>query len=342
MPYHTMVTTPSLALDHCLVHQSGTAGLGDYLASLLQSKTKHTGRKLPEPRPLPEPRLRFHRNDREFDDEANGAAADAAADAEALEPVQKFPWVEINSMIRDTDTYNRTVDIRPCLDNPKLDDDAINTYIYNEIFHLVGASNHGYDAAFMKTIWVEDESDGAVTIGPCECPSLRTSVNGDRVLKVVAPMFTHDKQLNQTSFDVAEACVRKSILLGDIGLGPKVLMSTNLSVNVRIADDQDGRAVFMPTHVGLILMERIKTNRDTVMVTSNDVDLYNGMDRGLYRTAINNFNVKMPDYGLKPGIPSVDIFVTAKEDNTDDGTVFYDFSVWHVGVEPESLAGWWA
>ena len=307
---------------------------------MLQSKKKHAGRKLPEPQPLPEPRIRFHRNDREFDDEANGAAADAAADAEALEPVQKVPKVEIESMIRDADRFNRTVDIRPCLDNPKLDDDAINTYIYNEIFDLVGASNHGYDAAFMKTIWVEDKLNGGVTIGPCVCPSLRTSVNGDRVLKVVAPMITHDKQLNQTSFDVAEACVKKSILLGDDDLGPGVLMSTNLHVDVQILDDQDGRAVFMPTYIGLILMKRIKTNSSTVMVTPSDVDLYNGMDRGLYRTAINNFNVRMPDYGLKPGIPSVDIFVTAEEDKTDDGTVFYKFKVWHVGVEPESLVRW--
>jgi len=173
--------------------------------------------------------------------------------------------------------------------------------------------------------------------------SLRKSKDNNRILKVIAPVFTKSFGTSVSDENVVDQCLDLSIMLGKAKLGPRVLGCGHFPVTLATKDES------FPTTVGLLLMENVFCHEPGSEVSPHLVSNYNDLDRELYQQAIVNLNAGMhemiashnhfaADYlpGLIPGLPTNDLLVQRLEGVTGV-TPHAKFNVWHVGVEPESL-----
>ena len=161
-------------------------------------------------------------------------------------------------------------------------------------------------------------------------------------------MFTKGTGWDTTE-SVALDCLALSTMFGDEGLGPKVLASAWFPITLRFLNDKGIEQTTRP-YVGLILMEDVDpvdpvgTVNPVFSVEPVDVGQYSGVNRALYQHAIVKFNTMQnatKHHGLRsliPGLPTNDLFVRAIEKGGTYKNLYCDFKVWHVGVEPASLA----
>ncbi len=366
MPYHTMVTTPSLALDHCLVHQSGTAGLGDYLPSWPWSAVSAGA----PAETAAERKLRISKRLDETDEDspAEGAAyADAGSYLTAMRFMRSFGFLVPVDISGYPDSY---------------DADALKAVAFDQIFAAVTQSDSDFDSDFdsdsggypytiTKNVLYLNESMKPKRMKRAH-PSLRISNDKKRILKVIAPIFTNRFRNNAVTETVVRDCLRLSTMLGDDGLGPPVLGWTHFPIALKRVNE-NGDTEVVRTHVGLLLManvlhvegpDRYAEGGKNVPVEAepHEVISYSSLDRKLYQQAIVKLNADVHETiathnhfvagtaeasaaaylpKLIPGLPTNDLIVQKSEAGFFEDP-HENFRVWHVGVEPESLAGWWA
>ena len=360
MPYHTMATTPSLALDHCLVHQSGTAGWQDYFSLWSAARAEAPAETAAERK------LRISKRLDEADEDSSpesAAYAGAGSYLTAMRFMRSFGFLVPVDISGYPDSY---------------DADALKAVTFDQIFAAVTQSDSDSDSdsgsypyTITKNVLYLNESMKPKRMERAH-PSLRISNDNKRILKVIAPIFTNRFRDNAITETVVRDCLRLSTMLGDEGLGPPVLGWTHFPIALKRVNE-GGDTEVVRTHVGLLLMadvlhvenpDRYAEEGKNVPVEAepHEVISYSSLDRKLYQQAIAKLNADMHETiathnhfvastavasaaaylpKLIPGLPTNDLIVQKSEAGTFEDP-HEDFKVWHVGVEPESLAGWWA
>ena len=343
-----MAATPSLALDHCLVHQSGTAGWQDYFPSWSAAPAG-----APAGAPAETAAKRKLRISKRLDEADEDSPATDAAYAEELDDAGGY-LAAMRSMRRFG--FLVPVDISGHPDS--YDADALKAVAFDQIFAAVTQSESdsdsgGYPFTITKDVLFLNESMKPRRMERAH-PSLRISNDNKRILKVIAPIFTGRFRNDAATEGVVRDCLQLSTMLGDTGLGPPVLGWTHFPIELTRVNEE-GDAEVVRTHVGLLLMKNVLHVEDPdryaeegknvpVEAEPREVISYSSLDRELYQQAINEFNAGMHEmieyYALRmliPGLPTNDLIVQKSEAGTVEDP-HEDFKVWHVGVEPESLA----
>lgn len=348
-----MVPAPLLALDHCLVHQSGTAGLGDYLRSLL-----------------------FTPADEKAESDASGESGDDGQGVESDDGEEGSNYDEeyVAELRKARSDREALPEMRAMCGRggslPELDmhehsfgEDELKTVVFDTIFDAVdlpsffGSRAYPYSVATNSVGELFDD-DGATFYAQTQRvhSSLRKSKDNKRILKVIAPVFTNSFGPNVSDENVVDQCLGLSIMLGKAKLGPRVLGCGHFPVTLTTKNER-GDAYTMQTTVGLLLMENVFYHKPKTEVSPHLVSNYNDLDRELYQQAITKFNAVVPEMimhhnrlaagpvangavhlpWLIPGLPTNDLLVQRLEGWTGV-TPHAVFNVWHVGVEPDSLA----
>jgi hypothetical protein len=355
-----MVPAPLLALDHCLVHQSGTAGLGDYLWSLL-------------PTPADEKAESDASGESGADEKAESdASGESGDDGQGVESDNgeegpNYDKAYVDELRKARSDREALPEMRAMCGRggslPELDmheysfgEDELKTVVFDTIFDAVDLPSFFGSRAYPYSVATNSVGDLLFDDGETFYEqtqrvhsSLRKSKDNKRILKVIAPVFTNSFGPNVTHENVVDQCLGLSIMLGKAKLGPRVLDCGHFPVTLA-AKGEDDRMQSTPTTVGLLLMENVFCHDPGSEVSPHLVSNYNDLDRELYQQAIVNLNADMhemiarhnhfaADYlpWLIPGLPTNDLLVQRLEGWTGV-TPHAVFNVWHVGVEPDSLA----